>query len=259
MNAIRVIAVPITISAKTLYCSCRSTPVQYHRTHVLDRMTLMESRRDPFVRVTSVQMADRPCATRLGLALFALLLALIFPATAIAQAYPCPQGPGPGERQIGTSGGSHGVAAMPMCVDDGAPDDGQAAYPAGPAPIHTAHWVFAIGTTADGHSAYVLAADPVFAGDAEALLFRRCNAAGVRDCRIVRRFGSGVFAVAQAADGGYVHAIYPYPELTSEMRHGKKARKQAEQAIIEACVQQTGGPCKLKEIRPSNEWSGYDR
>jgi hypothetical protein len=207
----------------------------------------------------SAPLRGSPRESRFGLALFALLLAWMFPATVIAQAYPCPQGPGPGEQQIGTSGGSHGVAAMPMCVDDGAPDDGQAAYPTGPAPIHTAHWVFAIGTVGDGHPAYVLAADPVFAEDAEALLFRRCDAAGVRDCRIVRRFESGVFAVAQAADGGYVHGVYPYPQITSEMRHGKKAGKQAGQAIVEACVQQTGAPCKLKEIRPSNEWSGYDR
>lgn len=183
----------------------------------------------------------------------------MFLVAVLAQAYPCPQGPGPGQQQIGTSGGSHGVVAMPMCVDDDTQDSGQGAYPTGPAPIHTAHWVFAIGTTADGHSAYVLAADPVFAEDAEALVFRRCDAAGVRGCRIVRRFGSGLFAVAQAEDGGYVHAVYPYPQLTSEIRHEKKARKQAEQAIVEACVQQTGGPCKLKEIRPSNEWSGYDR
>ena len=219
----------------------------------------MGSRRNAFVRATSVPPAGSPCASRFRLLLVALLLTLMFPATVIAQAYPCPQGPGPGQQQIGMSGGSHGVAATPMCVDDGAPDHGQAAYPTGPAPIHTAHWVFAIGTTADGHPDYVLAADPVFAQDAEALLFRRCDAAGVRDCRIVRRFESGVFAVAQAADGGYVHGVYPYPQLTSEMRHGKKAGKQAGEAIVEACVQQTGGPCKLNEIRPSNEWSGYDR
>ncbi|MBX3711178.1 MAG: DUF4189 domain-containing protein [Lysobacter sp.] len=157
------------------------------------------------------------------------------------------------------SGGTHGIAAVPMCVDAGPRHGGQVAYPTGPAPVHTAHWVFAVGTTADGQSAYVLAADPVFAEDAEALLFRRCDAAGVRGCSIVRRFESGVFAVAQAADGGYVHGVYPYPQLTSEIRHRKKAGKQAGRAIVEACAQQTGGPCKLKEIRPSNEWSGYDR
>lgn len=36
--------------------------------------------------------------------------------TVAAQAYPCPGGPGAGEQQIGVGGGSHGVAAVPMCV-----------------------------------------------------------------------------------------------------------------------------------------------
>lgn len=33
--------------------------------------------------------------------------------------YPCPGGPGPGEQQIGVGGGSHGVAAVPLCVETG--------------------------------------------------------------------------------------------------------------------------------------------
>jgi hypothetical protein len=33
--------------------------------------------------------------------------------------YPCPGGPGPGEQQIGVGGGSHGIAAVPLCVQTG--------------------------------------------------------------------------------------------------------------------------------------------
>lgn len=33
--------------------------------------------------------------------------------------YPCPSGPGPGEQQIGVAGGSHGIAAVPLCVETG--------------------------------------------------------------------------------------------------------------------------------------------
>lgn len=33
--------------------------------------------------------------------------------------YPCPAGPGPGEQQIGVGGGSHGIAAVPLCVETG--------------------------------------------------------------------------------------------------------------------------------------------
>lgn len=32
-----------------------------------------------------------------------------------AQTYPCPNGPGAGERQIGTTGGSNGVGVIPLC------------------------------------------------------------------------------------------------------------------------------------------------
>lgn len=177
----------------------------------------------------------------------------------MAQAFPCPQGPGPGQQQVGASGGTHGVAAVPMCVDAGSGGAGYSADQSGPAPIHTAHWVLAVGAGSDGRSAYMLAADPVFAEDAERLVFRRCQAAGIRDCRIERRFNAGVFALAEAADGGFVHAIYPYPQFTSEIRQAKKALKDAEKAIVDACGQQTGGQCRLKEIRPSNEWSGYDQ
>ncbi len=177
----------------------------------------------------------------------------------MAQAFPCPQGPGPGQQQVGTSGGTHGVAAVPMCVDAGSGGAGYSVDHSGPAPIHTAHWVLAVGAGSDGRSAYMLAADPVFAEDAERLVFRRCLAAGIRDCRIERRFNAGVFALAEAADGGFVHGVYPYPQFTSEIRQAKKALKDAERAIVDACAQQTGGRCRLKEIRPSNEWSGYDQ
>ncbi|WP_386824997.1 DUF4189 domain-containing protein [Lysobacter brunescens] len=182
----------------------------------------------------------------------------LYAGTALAQAYPCPQGPGAGQQQVGTAGGSNGVASVPMCVDTGAGSAGYSASQSGPAPIHAAHWVLAIGTRSDGRAAYMLAADAVFAEDAEARVFRRCEAAAIRDCRVVRKFDRGLFALAEAADGGFVHAIYPYPQFTSEIRQAKKALKEAEKAIAEACVQQTGAGCTVKEVRPSNEWTGYD-
>ena len=37
--------------------------------------------------------------------------------------YPCPGGPGPGEQQIGVGGGSHGIAAVPLCVATGGGSD----------------------------------------------------------------------------------------------------------------------------------------
>lgn len=48
-----------------------------------------------------------------------LLLGVLTSGVAHAQ-WPCPGGPGPGEVQIGVSGGSHGIAAVPMCAANGA-------------------------------------------------------------------------------------------------------------------------------------------
>ncbi|WP_137973903.1 hypothetical protein [Pseudomonas sp. F(2018)] len=41
--------------------------------------------------------------------------------------YPCGGGPGPGERQIGTMGGSNGIAVIPICTSDGSPEGPEAA------------------------------------------------------------------------------------------------------------------------------------
>lgn len=52
------------------------------------------------------------------LAAAALLFTFGLPQPAAAN-YPCPGGPGPGEQQIGVSGGSHGIAATPICAQAG--------------------------------------------------------------------------------------------------------------------------------------------
>lgn len=56
---------------------------------------------------------------RLALALLAAAAALLALSEPAAAAYPCPNGPGPGEVQVGVSGGTHGVAAVPMCERSG--------------------------------------------------------------------------------------------------------------------------------------------
>ena len=62
--------------------------------------------------------------------LAALLLAL--PGLALADTYPCPNGPAPGDRQIGVTGGSHGIAAVPLCAysDQGGEDEDAPQQPA---------------------------------------------------------------------------------------------------------------------------------
>ena len=54
---------------------------------------------------------------------FLLLAALGLIAQPALANYPCPGGPGPGEQQIGVGGGTHGVAAVPLCVATGGGSD----------------------------------------------------------------------------------------------------------------------------------------
>lgn len=51
--------------------------------------------------------------------LLALLTAFFGWSTVANAVFPCPNGPGPGEVQVGVEGGSHGIAAIPMCDSDG--------------------------------------------------------------------------------------------------------------------------------------------
>ncbi|MCW5580402.1 MAG: hypothetical protein KIS72_03570 [Luteimonas sp.] len=48
-----------------------------------------------------------------------LLLSLAASFGASAQTFVCPNGPGPGQRQVGMTGGSPGLAQVPVCVNDG--------------------------------------------------------------------------------------------------------------------------------------------
>lgn len=53
--------------------------------------------------------------------LFLVFAAICFIAKPALASYPCPAGPGPGEQQIGITGGSHGIAAIPVCAESSRP------------------------------------------------------------------------------------------------------------------------------------------
>lgn len=60
-------------------------------------------------------------AWRTSLLLSATWLELT-PRPAQAQVYPCPAGPSPGERMVGSRQGGQGVSSVPMCAADAQPD-----------------------------------------------------------------------------------------------------------------------------------------
>ena len=69
----------------------------------------------------------------LRFSLLALLTASVWwPTNAAAQTFVCPNGPGPGEIQVGTTGGSGGIAVIPICASDGSEAEDVDTVPAGP-------------------------------------------------------------------------------------------------------------------------------
>ncbi len=77
----------------------------------------------------------------LRFSLFALLTAtVLWPTNAAAQTFVCPNGPGPGEIQVGTTGGSGGIAVIPICASDGSEDSSEDADPVSNGPEWEPRW-----------------------------------------------------------------------------------------------------------------------
>lgn len=74
-----------------------------------------------------------------GAAMAILLTVAISPPPASAQAYPCPQGPGPGEEQVGSTPEGHGVAGMPLCLSTGSEEPSRAPEREGTADVRNAY------------------------------------------------------------------------------------------------------------------------
>lgn len=202
----------------------------------------------------SVRSSFRAC--RGYTSAMSLLALLLWPMFAMAQD-PCPQG----LRQVSQEC-SHGYC-RPVCMPDNAPAsigyDATPQYPIAPAPIYTSFWALAMWEDSEGRPHYALGAGPAFAEDADTAALARCRrvSAGAA-CTIVRRYNSGVFAIARGADGSLFHGLYPFPQMTNEFHLAKKATKTASKEIVGFCVAKTGGDCKLLEVVASNDWIGYD-
>jgi Domain of unknown function (DUF4189) len=88
--------------------------------------------------------------------LFGLVIALLFwPTDLLAQTFVCPNGPGPGEIQVGTTGGSGGVAVIPICASDGSEDSSDSTNVEPQGPIWEARW----GAVAIGGGGFGAVAD----------------------------------------------------------------------------------------------------
>lgn len=118
----------------------------------------------------------------------------MIPQTAQAQTFVCPNGPGPGERQVGMTGGGNGVAPVPVCVGDG---------PAPPPPPQM-RWVnnyFAAAWHPGANDAWI-AAGFQNKGRADAAALAACNRAMGGGCTLAISNMNGAVVIARGVEGG---------------------------------------------------------
>lgn len=119
---------------------------------------------------------------------FTSLIVLFFLWSSAANAaYICPNGPGPGENQVGTTGGSNGIGITPLCDSDDSDQDGGEPEQAPRSQQMSSIWV-------DSHVAVAwhVKSDSVWATwgqrhakTAKAIVLDACNATMGGGCTIV--------------------------------------------------------------------------
>lgn len=163
------------------------------------------------------------------------LVALFLPGEAQAQTYPCPGGPGPGEQQVGVTGGSHGIASTPVCASSNGPDSGGGSYsqPSAPlAPGIPVNNFFAIAVHPKLPDVWATAGQYRLEA-AEAVVMDGCSKTMGPGCTIIRSGANSGVAVAHDGQGKMLTALGAHP---------KDARK----AIQTLCKTQKS---KCKNIR----------
>ena len=128
------------------------------------------------------------------------LLAFLAPDYAYAQTFPCPNGPGPGEYQVGVTGGSHGVAAVPICASS---ESAEPEVDIPPPPPMASVWVNShIAVAWHAHSPEVWATwGQRDSAKAEAIVLEACNATMGGGCGIAQSGYNGTIAIARDNEG----------------------------------------------------------
>jgi hypothetical protein len=171
-------------------------------------------------------------AIRLAL-LLSLALSILQPAS--ARNYPCPGGPGPGEQQIGVTGGSHGIAATPICAPSGTGGyAGGSGAPQGPAspPIDVDNFVAVAGHP--GHRDVWATWGQYYLGAAEKVVLDACTATMGQGCYIMVS-GKNMSVAAGADKKGITHAAFA------------DTPRKARDALSDLCKAR-GQSCKLIDV-----------
>lgn len=164
----------------------------------------------------------------------ALWLTLGLPQPAIAN-YPCPGGPGPGEQQIGVSGGSHGIAATPLCAQSGGGGyGGGGGAPQGPAspPVEVDNVIAVAGHS--GHRDVWATWGQFYVSAAEKVVLDACTATMGEGCYILVS-GRNLSVAAGVDKAGITHAAYA------------DSPRKARSALTELCTSR-GRACSLIDV-----------
>lgn len=164
----------------------------------------------------------------------AFLLVLGLPQLAQAN-YPCPGGPGPGEQQIGVTGGSHGIAATPICAASGGGGyGGGSAAPQGPVspPIDVDNFI-AVAGHPDQRDVWATWGQ-YYLGAAEKVVLDACTATMGEGCYIMVS-GRNMAVAAGTDKAGITHAAFA------------DTPRKARSALTDLC-RSRGQSCKLIEV-----------
>jgi hypothetical protein len=146
------------------------------------------------------------------LALIGFLGAVLFwPIAATAQTFVCPSGPGPGERQVGVTGGSGGVAVIPICASNGeeVSSDYESVEPHGP------EWDTRWGAIARGKAGgWGAVGDMLSEKSAAAAALKQCKATAstkVADCKVTITYYNQCVVYVWGSAGGVSSSAIDIP------------------------------------------------
>ena len=159
---------------------------------------------------TSMSLASR------WVVLTLIAVSFYWPQSAAAQTFVCPSGPGPGEVQVGTTGGSGGVAVIPICASDGSADSSDEGGPADDDPVWESRWGAIARGKAGGWGAVT---DMVNEKSAAKAALKQCKATAdtkSADCKISLTYYDQCVAYVWGSAGGVASAAVDLPTASEQ-------------------------------------------
>lgn len=136
-----------------------------------------------------------------------------WPISADAQTFACPNGPGPGEVQVGMSGGTGGIAPIPVCAPDGSEESPESVRE------NTVEWETRWGAIATGSRGWGAVTDMGSEKQAKKAALKQCekteNGNGTK-CKARTYYNQcAVVVIASGAPGYFFQSAIDLPTASS--------------------------------------------